>query len=414
MASTGTLIRVPGFCGISNADDFIDPDPDIAGIGVILSFIIIGTTVMLLITIKLYIDYIDELGPRDFFLPRSDPLTTDGRWPGVEDARKFLHDVAEAEDDDDEKRTPSQKGITVLNSTLFGLADTQFATGIAICAAAMAKQNITGYHYLICDEMAWLALISSTGGLLTARTVFDSANIVKKVLRIALMWCLFGLVATVELRRNDDIGYAEEVYAAGPRWDLSSGESKMSVVLFVGTVIDILIDTISLVPEWGVLLYYYVETFITATPPRLETAVMGFLTRRCQQCAQKTSISTSMAHFIIHFAAMLLTVTLWLPLWILCLGLYWFSFQPVTAHVANCVFFFWGVGSAFVWRSKGRQCMKPEESSDEDQFGFGQVVALTLLISPLIANADAWYGKCYFCLVCLWRTLLIGANGQVL
>lgn len=36
--------------------------------------------------------------------------------------------------------------------------------------------------------------------------------------------------------------------------------------------------------------------------------------------------------------------------------------------------------------------MKDDESDAEDKYGFGQVVALTLLISPIVANADAWYG----------------------
>lgn len=39
--------------------------------------------------------------------------------------------------------------------------------------------------------------------------------------------------------------------------------------------------------------------------------------------------------------------------------------------------------------------MKPDEARNEDLYGFGQVVALALLISPLVANADTWYGKCY-------------------
>lgn len=335
MATTDTQNCAPAFCGTC---DFMNPDPDIAGIGVILSFIIIGGAIMSLVTIQIFIN-LRHTKPCEFFFPDIEPLTEDGRWPGVEDARKFLL-KAESEHGDNDKSDPKLLARAALASTLFGLADTQFATGIAICLAAFVKRDISCYHYLICNETAWLALICSPAGFLTARTVLDSANIVKKVLRAVLMWCLFGLVAALEFRRNDSIGYAEQVFAAGPFLDMSSDNAKFSLVLFVGTVIGMVIDTVSLVPEWGVLMYYYVETIIVCSSPPFETAVVSFLTRRCQRCAQEMSISSTTVHFAIHLIGLVLVLLIWLPLWVFSLVLYWHFYQPITAHTVNWVFFY--------------------------------------------------------------------------
>lgn len=387
MEVTRNPIEAPYFCGIETLNDFIEPDPDIAGIGVILSFIIIGTAVLSLVSIKLYVVYKDDFEFWDLIYPPIEALRKDGRWPGLEDARKYL----QCDDNDDSTRN---RGIVTLDSTFFGLADTQFATGIAIGIATFAKQDITVYHYLISCEMSWLALISSTAGLLTARTVLDKANVVKKAIRITLMWTLFVLVATIELRRNDVIGFAEKVYAAEPYWDMSDYGARMAIVLFISTLFDMIIETISFVPEWAVLMYYYVETFVLAASPPLSAVLVSFFTGRCKDCVQSTGLVRSVLHFLAHIVTLLFIITIWVPVWLVSIAAYWISFQPIMAHIGNCVFFFWGVGSAFTWRERGRQCMKTEQSHDEDHYGFGQVVALTLLITPLIANADAWYGMC--------------------
>lgn len=386
------LADLPVFCDIRIEDDIIDPDPDIAGIGVIISFLTIGTIVMILTLIKLCLDHWD-FHLFDFFIPRATQLRLDGKWPKFDDARKYLQEE-QSEDkgkgEGDGEKDEIQRGAGVLSSTMFSLADTQFATGIAICVAAFAKQDLTKYHHLICDEMAWLAFISSTSGFLTARTVLDAANRAKKVVRVTLMWCLFGLTAAVEIRRNDEIGLAVRTYSVGPYWELESAESRNTLVLFVVTFLSVMIDTAALWPEVGVLLYYHVETFVVAIFPPFTMAV-SFMAGQCRNCSAQVGMVYPILHFLSHVIFLAFVVILWLPIWIASLLMYWLLFQPLTAHIANCFFFFWGVKNAFLWRGMGRRCMKPEDSNKEDQFGFGQVVAMTLLISPIVANADFWY-----------------------
>jgi hypothetical protein len=146
----------PGVVRGFTTDEFIDPDPDIAGIGVILAFTVIGAVIMSLISIKLFIEW-----RRDFSLqlciapPREEGLTEGGRRPTIQDAKRYVEREAA-----DEVQIPGRQGRMALSSTFFGLADTQFASGIAICAAALAKHDITAYHFSICNEMAWLAQIT--------------------------------------------------------------------------------------------------------------------------------------------------------------------------------------------------------------------------------------------------------------
>lgn len=383
---------MPDSCGIYDyaADEFIDPDPDIAGIGVIVAFTVIGTVTMLLISIKLSLEWWADLEPIHFILPPVDELTQDGKWPTLEDARRFVQSEA---DDKAVKQTPGRLFNVALSSTLFGLADTQFASGIAICVAAFAKRDITKYHYMICNEMAWMAVIASSGGFVTARTVYDNANIAKKGSRVALMWILTALALAVDFSRNDDIGYAEQVFTAGPWKDESvTITSLFNGLLYASTVFGLIFDTISLWPQYALLAYYYSERSLVAFYPPFDNPLVYFPSRRWRQCGGQTTIRGAARHFGAHLARFVFIFALWVPLWLGVVGLYWFTLQPVMVHLANCGFFFWGVGSTFKWRGEGRQCMKDDESDAEDKYGFGQVVALTLLISPIVANADAWYG----------------------
>lgn len=67
--------------------------------------------------------------------------------------------------------------------------------------------------------------------------------------------------------------------------------------------------------------------------------------------------------------------------------------MPLITHSLSIFFFIWGTLAIFSIRRDGAQYMTEEDQNGEGQFGFGQIVALTLLISPVIANAEKWSGK---------------------
>ena len=368
---------------------FIEPDPDIAGIGVLSSFIAIGSLVMILAMIKILIIELPGMRWSHVVCPEAPEIPTAGNRPSFDDAKRYLRGEEGAQNgEDDNEEQPS-----ALGETLFSLGDTQFAAGIAIGVAAIAKRDITLYHFLICNEMAWLALISSTAGLLTSRKLLEDPGSVKKAVRIALMWALFGLVAWIEVSRNDFIGFADPVYENGRAWNISDAEGALSLLLLILSAFSIVIDTVAVLPEAGLLMYYHVVTYISWLT-RLPWSSLG---GDAKQALGKRIL-----------LGRILFVLVWFPFWILSVALYWFLFQPLTTHMGNIFFFVWGVASAFRWRKEGRAYMKAEEVGKEDEFGFGQVVALTMLISPIIGNVDLWIGMFFLGALSpgIWLTIL--------
>ncbi|KAK3376980.1 hypothetical protein B0T24DRAFT_233784 [Lasiosphaeria ovina] len=407
----------PELCGLSDTVGYIEPDPDIAGIGVLASFLVTGALVMVLATVQLYRNWLDgDFAFARMLVPCPDPLIPPApaaaagparKWPTLDDARKYLDDSdgeqppppqGDADEDGDPAAwepkgshavaAPQLPPPSALQATLFSLADTQFATGIAVCVAAIVKKDITQAHYLVADEMAWLAWLTSTAGMLTARTaLLDAGNgPVKRAVRLAVMWALVALVSFIEVRRDDRLYFAEQVYTGeGPYWDLTEADSRASVVLFALSLVGAVIDTASLFPHCAVLMYYYVELFVGWAAPPVGTTCKG-----TAEALRKRAWVAAVG----GVASLLLQLLVWTPVWLAVSMLYLYLFFPATAHLANMFWFVYQTWYAFHWRDIGRSCQAPEDAGNEDEFGFGQVVALTLLISPLIANADLWWDAC--------------------
>ncbi|KAF4472810.1 hypothetical protein FALBO_291 [Fusarium albosuccineum] len=73
------------------------------------------------------------------------------------------------------------------------------------------------------------------------------------------------------------------------------------------------------------------------------------------------------------------------------LSLYWIFLEPIFCNVGNLGFFSWGVYAAFKYRKIGHSCMTDDDKPKENEMGFGQIVALVLLIAPAINTADLWW-----------------------
>ncbi|KAL6857579.1 hypothetical protein ACO1O0_005020 [Amphichorda felina] len=356
---------------------FIEPDPDIAGIGVLSAFIITGSLVMILAMIKILIVELPGFRLSHLVCPQATEIPTRGNRPTFSDAKTYLR----GEEAKDDSQSVNEERPSALSDTLFSLGDTQFAMGIAIAVAAIAKRDITLYHYLVCDEMAWLGLISSTAGLLTSRKLLEEPGSVKKAVRIILMWALFGLVFWIEVSRNDFIEFAEPVWERGRAWNISNAEGVLSLILLILSACSVVIDTVAMFPELGLLLYHYVDRY------------MSWLTRLPQSSPASDLTQSPWVRIALRGVfGKALFMLIWFPFWLLNVALYWFLFQPVITQLGNIFFFMWGVQSTFRWREEGRKYMKADEIKKEDDFGFGQVVALTMLISPIIANVDLWIG----------------------
>ncbi|KAK3322921.1 hypothetical protein B0H66DRAFT_532240 [Apodospora peruviana] len=148
---------LPTFCG-----EAFEPDPDIAGIGVVASFIITDSLVMLLVSIQLARDYPSCLITIKFTDAEGKKIRFSDETAIPEIISKpAIHPQNNNADKANDNGSDTEELLSDQPSTLkldpFRLADTQFAIGIAICVAALLKEDITEAHYMICVEMGWLA-----------------------------------------------------------------------------------------------------------------------------------------------------------------------------------------------------------------------------------------------------------------
>ncbi|KAH6890656.1 hypothetical protein B0T10DRAFT_596811 [Thelonectria olida] len=382
--STETPQSWPDNCGIYwTTVTPIDPDPDIAGIGVLISFIAIGSVIMILGFAQVWRNENEDFNLSNLFFP-----------PGLleYEALKKRQENGDA-DAPGECETKDHKGEqppSALSWTLFALGDTQFAMGIAICAATLAKRDITAYHYLVANELIWLAMITSTLGFFTTRTqILDKASPFKVGIRVALMWTLFGLILGIEFRRNDFLYFAESVYKFAPAWDWSNWRVVLSFILLLFTSLGVVIDTVSVRLDWALWMNFSAGELVLST-------LYPIAIIRSWECPrprdQPTAVGICVASSqVLGYSILLALAFIICPvLWLASLVVYSFTFQPFTTYAGNLAFFLWGSHDVFLWRLKGKACMQADDRRTEDEFGFGQVIALTLLISPIINSADLW------------------------
>ncbi|KAH6683512.1 hypothetical protein F5X68DRAFT_210757 [Plectosphaerella plurivora] len=92
-----------------------------------------------------------------------------------------------------------------------------------------------------------------------------------------------------------------------------------------------------------------------------------------------------------HIAHNLCILAIRLPYRIFVIGIYWSFWEPFFCTLINLGFFLWTSVMVFTWRTRGRDCMESENELAEDEWGFGQITALVLFVSPFVANCDIWY-----------------------
>ncbi|KAK4107317.1 hypothetical protein N656DRAFT_785431 [Canariomyces notabilis] len=418
-AETEIVFMFPPNCGVEEVGiPPIEPDPDIVGIGVILSFVVIGSMVMLLNTIQIIRDTRAKGLAGVFLLKPLKIPTKDGRkWPTRQDAKRYrlaqlsrvqtdeASDVVPGDggldtqtktsttndkvdnDEDSEECSPLVRSYSALEEALFALSDTQFATGIAICVAALAKKDIVVSHYLVCLQLASIAITASVSGMMSARSILDG-NSVKKAIRVFLMWVLFGLVLLLDVKLDHSLYFADKVHDFGPYRDLSTPEERLTIFLYASHFPGLVLNTLSLDFEMSLLVNYYAEKAVTVMFLRPVKAL-----KELQQLWKNNSRPAVLVSLVLLVRSVWIFGTLLIQglLWIGILGIYLYVFQPLTTLAISISFIVWQFVLAFHYRGVGRDCMHPDKRDKEDEIGFGQVVALTLLISPIIVCVDLWW-----------------------
>ncbi|KAH7351444.1 hypothetical protein BKA66DRAFT_475839 [Pyrenochaeta sp. MPI-SDFR-AT-0127] len=307
----------PDYCGSLDGDlCTIQPEPDVAGIGILASFITVGFLVVLPAFYQIWRNEKDAFKWKKLFLPvgwaKGHELNADSS------NGRIFHN--------------RQLRVPALSATIFNLADTQFITGIAI-AGAMSKKDIVLAHFSIANEMAWLGFISATAGLLTTRfQVLDKGNHAKRLVRIVIMWIYLGLLIHRAREVNDDLSYAEKVHENNTlkpyfRWNFMDSQNHVSLFLLVWSIVGAVVDTVFLWPRLAIAIYYYAA--------RTVTVLYSYAEDSWRKLPNPIAFVCCLAWFCVYVVA-----------W----GIYLMFFEPFSCNLASLGLFIWGVTNAFKLR----------------------------------------------------------------
>ncbi|VUC29290.1 unnamed protein product [Clonostachys rosea] len=339
---------------------YITPDPDAAGIGVVSSSIAVGA----LTDFKLI----------DLFFPQVALSPNPGQWVTIKDAGDCI-DLHK----DDEYR------VSILDLTIFSLGRYSI-----IAVAAIAKQDILAYHYWVSLELCWLIFMTSTAGFSITANPFMVSNLERNVVRIVFIWCHSILTLFLFFRIDDTLALNEEVYSQPGYWSKELPAFAVELALLVHTMISLILQTLCLSRVNILLVDYYIRAplnsislFLGQYWNRLIVAKDGMPPFNIQHFNSIVLVCLQILYFV-------LLQTIGCVAWCFCLAVHWVWTVPPITHALSIFFFIWETLAILSIRKDAVEFMREKDQSGEGQFGFGQIVALTLLISPIIANAEKW------------------------
>jgi hypothetical protein len=225
--------------------------------------------------------------------------------------------------------------------------------------------------------------MSATCGLAVTRTeiIFTANSGAKRLIRVILMWTHFSLIIYRAFEYDATYSFATKVHQSGSvrpylQWGFNDTSNQASVLLLIWAFVGVIVDTLFLWPAHAFLTYHYAAGAV----------------RKSYTLAQKQWSGVPRPLATVH--------------WVLCTLLYIITFviyhmvsSPFTSNLFNLAIFLDGTVHIFELRKTARECMSPNDRGGEDEMGFGQIVALVMLMSPIVASVDKWwdgYGNVHF------------------
>ncbi|CAH0058130.1 unnamed protein product [Clonostachys solani] len=358
----------------------IKPDPDAAGIGVVSSSIAVGALIMVLVAIKIMRELREDSNLMDLFRPRTALAPNPGQWVTVKDAKVCLGLHQDVQD-----------RVSILDLTIFSLADIQLSVGIATAVAAIAKRDILVYHYWVSLEICWLVFMASTAGFAITADPFMVSNLERNIIRTVFIWCLFILTLYLFFRIDDTRALNKRAYDAPGYWSKKLPEFALELALLMHTMVSLIRQTICLSRVNLLLVDYYIKAPLNRISRFLNQSWSRLITVKDEMPSFSTQNFDSIVLVCLRILCLLFLKITGCVAWCFFLLVYWVSTVPPITHSLSIFFFIRETSVIFSIRRNGAQYMTEEDQGGEGQFGFGQIVALTLLISPVIANAENWF-----------------------
>lgn len=149
MSGFGAGSRVPN-CSASYTT--IQPDPDIGGINVLISFLVSAAITLFVSLLGIAICHFPKRPDEAPSITSSTPdAVVSTAQQATEPVQKFFGQTLQISDD------RREHWLTVIERFLLGLADQQLVTGTACLVVAFVKCDITVYHFTIVTDLAWFS-----------------------------------------------------------------------------------------------------------------------------------------------------------------------------------------------------------------------------------------------------------------
>lgn len=401
----------------------LEPDPDIAGIGVLLSFTIsCGLTVLLLSVVEWQQD---RYGIRRMCREWQDTKPSKKPWLIKSVKTFFLPDIPCVLSDkaipatgiDFAVATLEKDAIAgkifwfgVFNLTLSYLADTQFITGLAIGAALNLKCSISVYHY---EEAALMVILASVGSsiamkqlaqcrLTLAKLGIRHNSFLSPLTRVTLLWAFLIIFLGFHMQNlgafNSPLNFPARCL------EDHTGSQLIGFPLY-WTNFTTWIDLYFLLR----LSYFNLETSLAIFVPRLATKARAFRynvfhslssiiftypkalflyspsSQNTLGMQKEAKILRKVGNVIAHVIKLLAVGLVWIPL---------LAIRVIESPIPRAVMFLiafiflnillWAVRSSAHW-----QYFTAKERAQENAWGFGQIVPMIVMSWVVLAMFDA-------------------------
>ena len=308
----------------------IEPDPDISGPGVLLSFVVTAGLTFSVSMLGRILPLLPEpsFGKSPRSLARSFTMSGD---------RKDFWKV-------------------IIERLLRGLADQQLMAGLVILIVGFSKWDITVYHFSIVCDLAWLSSSTHFSTMFVLRDYFCTYR-GARLWRVAIMILMYvGLMISLVLEFNDYWNYnlaspARCLFGTG---HITRPKRVLSLVFF------------SMQTTLG-----YLSTIMSLFKNSPECSPHTF-----ERQSIVSQGAPKQANFSSHIQSFLFN-----PLLLLSLSI-----------LFNTTWFALGLISLYADLTRGYSLINPQSYNQIYTWGFGQLVPMLLITIPLLTALEIFFG----------------------
>ena len=347
-----------GFCAGTSVPDCtanytsITPDPDIDGIGVVVSFLVSAGLTLVTSLIGLVIQQLPSK-------PIKDLKTPPGKAnPGLRKSIRKKIEITE------ESREYVE---AIIERFVLGLADVQLLTGTSMLLVAFLKCDITTYHFSIIIDLVWFSSSSHLTAMLTLSDYLREYH-AARFWRVILMgtMCLLLMVATI--LETNQLWYDQLPLPVRCTFQDTAGNMQGSIVGF--TVLTSIL-----------LVYGYSTTVLPLFSP-----INDLIEDRCKRIEKwmeaqpEPSKNMSKLHFGLGSFVIRLAFR------------YVYKYFQYVNFLFDLTFYGLGVWFLFDDIAAGQLYMNTS-SADVQSWGFGQLMPMFLLSLPVLTVLEIFWGK---------------------